>query len=99
EVSVDVHFGLTFGYNATDGFFIDTSAVNEVSLSNITVTGKLAGEGQFGFLTVELQNATLNVNGVTVGIDLVAPTGTKLGISDLANPAVLDSLAHVVVTG
>ncbi|MDX6411750.1 MAG: hypothetical protein QOE91_1266, partial [Gaiellaceae bacterium] len=100
EVSVDVHAALTFGFNLTDGFFVQTDGVDpELSFSNLRVSGDIEGQGQFGFLGAELENATLTVNGVTIAIDLTAPTGNKLGIIDLINPASLVSAAHVTITG
>ena len=92
HASADVAVDLTFGYNATDGFYIQTDgATPEVSVSNIVVTGDVNGVGQLGFLGIALDQATLTFNSVTVGFDVGSPTGDgKIHFSDLFD---LDALA------
>jgi hypothetical protein len=99
EVSVDVQLNLIFGLDS-DGIFIETNgALPEVAISNIQLTGALDGSGQFGFLSIELTEPELTINGVSIALDLVAPTGNKIRLGDLANPAQLDQLADLTVTG
>jgi len=63
EASADVHLHLIVGVDPTDGVYIDTSGADELSIGNIHVTGKLEGEGRMGFLSVELVNPTVVING------------------------------------
>ena len=100
DASADVHLDLIVGVNDTDGFYIETGGASpQLSISDIQVTGNLDGDGRLGFLAVELENATVAVNGVTVAVTLTAPTGNKIHISDLGDPSQIASLAAVNVTG
>ena len=77
-------------FNLTDGFYVRTDGADpEFSISNLRLTGQLDGEGQFGFLGAKLENAGVTVNGVSVAIDLVAPSGNSIGISDLFHPDIV----------
>ena len=100
KLSVDLQLNLIFGWNATDGFFIETDgAAPELAIGNIQLLGDLTGGGHLGFLDVELSHAQLAVNGVSIGLDIAAPSGNKLRLSDFKDPSILDGLAHISVAG
>ena len=101
HASADVSLDLTFGYNATDGFYIQTDGLSpEVSITNIVVTGELDGVGQLGFLGVALDEATLTFNSVTVGFNVGSPTGDgKIHFSDLFDPDALVAATSISVAG
>ena len=46
EASADVSLDLIVGVDPTDGFYIDTSGSDELSITNIVVTGELDGVGR-----------------------------------------------------
>ena len=59
EASATIHVNLVAGIDA-QGFYIETGGTDpELSIGDIHVEGELHGEGQFGFLGVELENPTL----------------------------------------
>ena len=63
KVSADVTMHLVFGTDS-QGFFIDASGGAEplLTVKNISITGDVDGGGEFGFLEVDLKNATLTVD-------------------------------------
>ncbi|MGZ4363246.1 MAG: hypothetical protein ACXVFF_13510, partial [Gaiellaceae bacterium] len=98
HVSLDVNLHIVFGVNAAGDFYLRTDgATPEISFTNIHLDGLLDGDGQLGFLGVELENATLTINNVTVAIDLNS-TGGTLSVYDL-DPSQLEDLGTFVVTG
>ena len=100
EVSAVVHLNLTFGVDPTLGFFIRTDGAGpEVSIDTLELDGDLHAEGQLGFLGVELENASVEVNGVSISLDLNAPSGSTIYLSDLDDIATIASLATVAVNG
>src|SRR6185437_2701107 len=93
-----VRLRLTFGIDSGGEFFVRTDGADpELSFSNIAVDGTFEGEGRLGFLGIELDNAHLVVNGVTVAVNLVT-TGGTLSVYDL-EPTQLEDFANVEVTG
>ncbi len=97
DASVDFSVNLVVGVDV-DGFYIETGGGPQLSLSNIQVNGNLDGSGQFGFLGVELKNATLTVSGVGVSLTLTAASGNKIRVDDLLSADSLGPLASINVT-
>ena len=62
------------------------------------MTGNLDGSGQFGFLGVELKNATLAVSSIGVSLTLAAASGNKIRVDDLLSADSLGPLASINVT-
>ena len=55
-------------------------------------------KGSSGSSQPSWRTPTLSVNGVTIALDLHAPSGNMIHVSDLFNPSALDSLADVNIT-
>ncbi|HEV7132735.1 MAG TPA: hypothetical protein VGN27_03260, partial [Gaiellaceae bacterium] len=97
EASIDFTVNLVVGVDAS-GLYIETGDGPQLALGNIQVQGNLDGSGQFGFLGVELKNATLAVNGVGVALTLTAASGNQIRLDDLLSGDALAPLASVSVT-
>ena len=75
DISADVTMHLVFGTD-DKGFFIDASGGAEplLTVQNIAISGKVDGGGEFGFLEVDLKNATMTVDpSVKLSVQLHEP--------------------------
>src|SRR4030095_8926322 len=98
DISLDVRLRIAFGLDSNGDFFFETNGTDpEVVVSNIHVVGDLEGEGQFGFLSVQLENTAVNINGITIDVNLVT-AGGKLTLDDLTESTIED-LTTITVNG
>jgi hypothetical protein len=107
-ISADVSLHLKFGVDR-NGFFLDTTPANEITITNVKVLGAADTGGRFGLLQVDAPGTTLTVDpGVTFTADLkesdpdpftrVADNFIRTG-EPIATPANLFTFAQTTPTG
>lgn len=104
QLTADIEIRLAMGVDA-HGFYIRTDATPEIAITNLQVNGKLTGVGDFGFLRVEIKNATLATdNQLKITLDLQEgvdpyglPSDNKLRVYEIG--ANLTSLFQVGFSG
>ena len=70
QLAADIELRLEMGVDAR-GFYLKTNATPEIAITNLRVSGKLQGVGNFGFLRIELQDAVLAMdNQLKITLDL-----------------------------
>jgi hypothetical protein len=82
DVSADVALHIVFGVDA-NGFFIDPRGTSDplLTVSNLQIDGNVQGAGQFGFLDVTLNGATLTVDpAVQITVQLQTPANSPDGL-------------------
>ena len=103
DVGADVRLRLVFGVDA-DGFFVEV-ADSGIAIDNIVLDGAVEAAGRFGFLDVEVDDASV-VLGAGVGLNLALKESSGDGrirfdelASAITDPATLANFAAVTATG
>jgi hypothetical protein len=91
-VALSWALALRFGISRTDGFFLDTSAVDELQVSVTVTTPGLDTTGNLGFLSLNVKDDPSDPSSLSgsIAVDLLDPVGTggRFTFAEMSSPAV-----------